>query len=172
MNDPIFLAVLDCAVLIDTICSYDVDVVDDAVVVVLLSKLLLLESLLLYCNMLYSIIVIPIQKSDHAPATPRKKPQTKHSTIPSVVGINVVPMNDRQANTNTGHNNLSCRSLLLPPTPALLLSLILCNISELNHANTGRKLYGKNDMAPYAGRYSAGIVTRVFTMDNSAILDT
>ena len=107
--------------------------------------------------------VIPIKKSDHAPATPRRNPQTKQRTTPSV-GIKIVPRNERLASTNTGQRSLSCL-FLFTSFPRR------CNITELIHANIGLRLKGKNDIAPYAGRYAASILTRVFTIDSNARLD-
>ena len=109
--------------------------------------------------------VIPIKKSDHAPATPRRNPQTKQRTTPSV-GIKIVPRNDRLANMNTGHNSLSCLFFLFTSSLARR-----CNINELIQANIGLRLKGKNDIAAYAGRYAASILTRVLTIDNNARLD-
>ena len=148
-NPPIFFAVDDCAVFIDVICSYDV---------------LILFSMSFDWSLLNSMTVIPIKKSDHAPATPRRNPQTKQRTTPSV-GINIVPRNDRLAKTNTGHKSLSCLFLFTSSFPRR------CNITELIQANIGLRLKGKNDIAPYAGRYAASILTRVLTIDNNARLD-
>ena len=130
------------------ICSYDV----------------LLFGMSFDWSLLNSMTVIPIKKSDHAPATPRRNPQTKQRTTPSV-GIKIVPRNERLASTNTGHNSLSCLFLFTSSFPRR------CNMTELIHANIGRSEKGRNDIAPYAGRYSASILTRVFTIDNNARLD-
>mmetsp|Transcript_50794 Transcript_50794/g.108244 ORF Transcript_50794/g.108244 Transcript_50794/m.108244 type:complete len:118 (-) Transcript_50794:207-560(-) len=109
---------------------------------------------------------MPIKKSLQAPAIPRANPKKKHRISPPE-GMKVVPTKARQANRKDGNNSLSCLCLF-----ASAAFFLLDSNHELTHANIGRRLYGKKDIAPYAGKYSAGMPTRVFTIDSRARLET